>query len=108
VVESKHSPPFSSNLSSRVSTGCSSPYSETGEEEVEPTDTHQLLFKESRDKKKVKKLLKDMDKDLERIREKQQDLVTVTGDPRLIKEPIKFPLRASQIPTEDPGGEASL
>merc|ERR1712059_190926 len=54
--------------------------------------------------KKVKRLLKDMDKDLDRIREKQSELETVIGDPSMyIKEPVKFPLRASQMPTDDPG-----
>jgi len=107
VVENKESPMFSSNLSSRVSTGYSSPYSELGEDGVESIccgEQTQLLFNESKDKKKVKKLLKDMDKDLDRIREKQSELETMSGDPSiLVKEPIKFPLRASQIPTEDPG-----
>jgi len=107
VVESKDSPTFSSNLSSRVSTGYSSPYSELGEEMeagAGDLDTLNLMFHESKDKKKVKRLLKDMDKDLNRIREKQSELETVTSDSTaLIKEPIKFQLKASQIPTDDPG-----
>jgi len=109
VLESKESPTFSSNLSSRVSTGYSSPYSELGEEFSEAgaellEQTVPLVFHESKDKKKVKRLLKDMDKDLDRIREKQSELETVTSDATdLIKEPIRFPLKASQIPTDDPG-----
>lgn len=108
VVESKESPTdMSSNLSSRVSTGYSSPYSELGEEAEggrDLEDQQPLLFHESKDKKKVKRLLKDMDKDLDRIREKQSELETAVGDPAVfIKEPIKFPLRASQIPSDDPG-----
>ena len=106
----KASPAFSSNISSRVSTACSSPYSELGspgEEEGEGNlslgEQDQLLFHESKDKKKVKRFLKGMDKDLDRIKEKHSELISVAEDPVLIKEPIKFPLRASQIPTEDPG-----
>ena len=103
VENSKNSPTLSSNLSSRVSTGCSSPYSELGEEEVE--GEQQQLMQESRDKRKVKRLLKDMDRDLDRIRDKQSELVTVSGEPSYIKEPVRFPLRASQIPTDDPGDD---
>ena len=112
LVESNKASPTSrsSNLSSRVSTACSSPYSELGspgEEEGEANlslgEQDQLLFHESKDKKKVKKFLKGMDKDLDRIKEKHSELISVTEDQVLIKEPIKFPLRASQIPTEDPG-----
>lgn len=108
VLETKESPVgFSSDLSSRVSTGYSSPYSELGDEGETnggEMEQHHQYFNESKDKKKVKKILKDMDKDLDRIREKQSELETVTGDPAMyIKEPIKFPLRASQIPTDDPG-----
>lgn len=106
VVESKESPTdVSSNLSSRVSTGYSSPYSELADEgEVfRDLEHHQLLIHESKDKKKVKKLLKDMDKDLDRIREKQSEMETIVGDPVFIKEPVRFPLRASQIPSDDPG-----
>ena len=102
VVESKDSPTLSSSLSSRVSTACSSPYSER-EEQEEGGENQPLVFHESRDKKKVKRLLKDMDRDLDRIREKQQELVTVTQDQVLAREPVRFPLRASQIPTDDPG-----
>jgi len=110
VESNKPSPTFSSNLSSRVSTACSSPYSELGspgEEEGEGNLSHgeqdQLLFHESKDKKKVKKFLKGMDKDLDRIKEKHSELISVAEDQVLIKEPVKFPLRASQIPTDDPG-----
>jgi len=110
VENNKASPTFSSNISSRVSTACSSPYSELGspgEEEGEGNlslgEQDQLLFHESRDKKKVKRFLKGMDKDLDRIKEKHSELISVAEDQVLIKEPIKFPLRASQIPTEDPG-----
>lgn len=60
-VDHKDTPnSFSSNLSSAVSTGYSSPCSEM--ENPSP---------ESRDKKKVRKFLKEMDKDLERIKERQ-------------------------------------
>jgi len=110
VENNKASPTFSSNISSRVSTACSSPYSELGspgEEEGEGNlslgEQDQLLFHESKDKKKVKRFLKGMDKDLDRIKEKHSELISVAEDQVLIKEPIKFPLRASQIPTEDPG-----
>jgi len=110
LESNKPSPTFSSNLSSRVSTACSSPYSELGspgEEEGEGNLSHgeqdQLLFHESKDKKKVKKFLKGMDKDLDRIKEKHSELISVAEDQVLIKEPVKFPLRASQIPTDDPG-----
>jgi LysM repeat protein len=110
VESNKASPTFSSNISSRVSTACSSPYSELGspgEEEGEGNlslgEQDQLLFHESKDKKKVKRFLKGMDKDLDRIKEKHSELISVAEEQVLIKEPIKFPLRASQIPTEDPG-----
>ena len=63
-VDSKDTPnSFSSNLSSAISTGYSSPCSET-----EPSDR---VFRESKDKKKVRKFLKEFDRDLERIKEKQ-------------------------------------
>jgi len=116
VVESKESPTdMSSNLSSRVSTGYSSPYSELGDDggeagagrEGELVEQHPLIFHESKDKKKVKRLLKDMDKDLDRIREKQSEIeqTVVEENSILIKEPlpIKFPLRDTQIPSDDPG-----
>lgn len=50
-------------MSSAISTGYSSPCSET-----EPSDR---VFHESKDKKKVRKFLKEFDRDLERIKEKQ-------------------------------------
>lgn len=62
-VDHKDTPnSFSSSLSSRQSTGYSSPVSET--------DTAPV-FQESKDKKKVRRLLKEMDRDLERIKERQ-------------------------------------
>ena len=78
-------------------------WEEEGEANLSLGEQDQLLFHESKDKKKVKKFLKGMDKDLDRIKEKHSELISVTEDQVLIKEPIKFPLRASQIPTEDPG-----
>ena len=70
-VENKDSPPaFSSNVSSRLSSGCSSPCSE------QETPDDKLLLPESKDRKKVKKFLKEMDKDLARIKEKQSDLAS--------------------------------
>lgn len=63
-VDTKDTPnSFSSNMSSAISTGYSSPCSET-----EPSDR---VFHESKDKKKVRKFLKEFDRDLERIKEKQ-------------------------------------
>jgi len=62
-VDHKDTPnSFSSSLSSRQSTGYSSPVSEA---ELAP------VFQESKDKKKVRRLLKEMDRDLERIKERQ-------------------------------------
>jgi len=52
-----------SNLSSQVSTGVSSPCSET--------ENNAEVFHESKDIKKVRRFLKEMDRDLERIKEKQ-------------------------------------
>jgi len=104
VVESGKPSPTSrsSDLSSRVSTACSSPYSELGEEEGDVEDT-KPLFHESKDKKKVKRLLKDMDRDLSRIREKQQELGEVPAATHLIKEPIRLPLPRSSTLVEESG-----
>jgi len=99
LVESKESPKaFSSDISSYVSSGQSSPYSET---EYDNADTL-AVFHESKDKKKVKKFLKEMDKDLDRIRDRQTDIEPLIQE-TLQVETKKFPLRATQIPTEDPG-----
>ena len=102
-LETKESPQqISSGLSSHVSSGYSSPCSEAD------TDRHSSVFHESKDTKKVKKFLKDMDKDLDRIKERQSEIVTTTNNPTtpqllLNGERRKHPLKASQIPTEDPG-----
>ena len=70
-VDHKDSPlAASSNVSSRLSSGYSSPCSEQQE----------LLLPESKDRKKVKKFLKDMDRDLARIKEKQSDLASSLVD----------------------------
>merc|ERR1719431_154133 len=123
-VESKESP--TSFGSSVVSSGGqtspevgSSPYSELasrdlgdscttppvgnllGVEELAP-----VVFHESRDKKKVKKLFREMDRDLDRIKEKQTELETTDQIPigELPSNGSRgFPLKASQIPTDDPG-----
>lgn len=97
LLESKESPQqFSSGISSHVSSGYSSPCSES--------ETDKLVFHESKDTKKVKRFLKDMDKDLDRIKERQSEIVS-TEAPTLGNglEVRKYALRASQIPTEDPG-----
>lgn len=101
LVETKESPKLlSSDISSYVSSGQSSPYSEA------ETDGGQgdglAVFHESRDKKKVKRFLKEMDKDLSRIRDKQTEFEPVVEE-SLQVETRKFPLKASQIPSEDPG-----
>ena len=99
-LESKESPQLaSSGLSSHVSSGYSSPCSE-----AEPDPSSQLIFHDSKNTKKVRKFLKDMDKDLDRIKERQSEIVTNTGDelPNGV-EVRKYPLKATQIPTEDPG-----
>jgi len=101
LVETKESPKLlSSDISSYVSSGQSSPYSEA------ETDGGQgdglAVFHESRDKKKVKRFLKEMDKDLSRIRDKQTEFEPVVEE-SLKVETRKFPLKASQIPSEDPG-----
>jgi len=75
-VESKESPQGgTSGLTSRVSTGCSSPYSEAEAD----TEASPSIFHESRDKKKVKKFLKEMDKDLDRLRDKQTEFEGLEG-----------------------------
>ena len=81
-----------------MSSGYSSPCSES--------ETDKLVFHESKDTKKVKRFLKDMDKDLDRIKERQSEIVS-TEAPTLGNglEVRKYALRASQIPTEDPGSE---
>ena len=92
----------SSDFSSRVSSGYSSPYSEPDTDNMRAN----LLFHESKDKKKVKRFLKDMDKDLDRIKERNSEIVTTSNDltsQSQITEVRRFPLKASQIPTEDPG-----
>jgi len=108
LVESKESPKaLSSDISSHVSTGQSSPYSEP---ETDGGGGHGgghgdtlAVFHESRDKRKVKKFLKEMDKDLNRIREKQTEFEPVPVIESFKVETRKFPLKASQIPSEDPG-----
>jgi len=103
LVETKESPKMlSSDISSYVSSGQSSPYSEAETDGAGQGDTLGV-FHESRDKKKVKKFLKEMDKDLSRIREKQTEF-----EPRVIEQTLKvetrkYPLKVSQYPTEDPG-----
>ena len=103
VDTSKGSPNLvSSDFSSRVSSGYSSPYSEPDTDNMRAN----LLFHESKDKKKVKRFLKDMDKDLDRIKERNSEIVTTSNDltsQSQITEVRRFPLKASQIPTEDPG-----
>jgi len=110
LVETKESPKLlSSDISSHVSTGQSSPYSEP---DTDPgfgrlsgnvgLGDSSAVFHESRDKRKVKKFLKEMDKDLNRIREKQTEFEPVIEESLKI-ETKKFPLKASQIPSEDPG-----
>lgn len=101
LVETKESPKLlSSDISSYVSSGQSSPYSEA---ETEGGQGDGLaVFHESRDKKKVKRFLKEMDKDLSRIRDKQTEFEPVVEE-SLQVETRKFPLKASQIPSEDPG-----
>ena len=98
-LETKESPQqISSGISSHVSSGYSSPCSEA------ETDRSASLFHESRDTKKVKKFLKDMDKDLDRIRERQSEIVAneLSSDLRS-GEIRKHPLKATQIPSDDPG-----
>ena len=99
-LETKESPQqISSGISSHVSSGYSSPCSESD------TDRISSVFHESKDTKKVKRFLKDMDKDLDRIKERQSDIVTNPSTPQILLngEVRKHPLRASQLPTEDPG-----
>jgi len=98
LVETKESPKaFSSDISSYVS-GQSSPYSEAETDGI----AHSDVFHESKDKKKVKKFLKEMDKDLDRIRDKQTEFEPVVDNASKV-ESRKFPLKASQIPSDDPG-----
>lgn len=88
-VENKDSPPaFSSSaVSSRLSSGCSSPCSEP----ETSTEDRRLLLPESKDRKKVKKFLKDMDRDLARIKEKQSDLAT-SLEPTAVVPPAVRPV----------------
>jgi len=99
-LESKESPQqISSGISSHVSSGYSSPCSEA------ESDANNLIFHESKDTKKVKKFLKDMDKDLNRIKERQSEITTTTSNNEMpnSNEIKKYPLRPTQIPSEDPG-----
>jgi len=97
-LESKESPQqISSCISSRVSSGYSSPCSET------ETDQNSQIFHDNKNTKKVKKFLKDMDKDLDRIRERQSEIDSSTTNIQNGIEVKKYPLKATQIPTEDPG-----
>ena len=89
--------------------GQSSPYSEAETDGVGGGfgglgmgDTLAPVFHESRDKRKVKKFLKEMDKDLNRIRDKQTEFEPVIEESFKV-ETRKFPLKATQIPSEDPG-----
>jgi len=118
-VETKDSP--TSFGSSAYSSGhsspeyASSPYSETRDlgEAAEPVVANLLgvesLAPESKDKRKAKKFLKELDKDLERIREKQTEFENETIEEvcavaRTSGEPSKkYTLRPTQIPSEDPG-----
>lgn len=122
-VESKESP--KSFGSSAYSTGQSSPdlaqspFSETRDlgESLEPEVGNLLgieslapeVFHESKNQKKVKRFLRDMDRDLARIKEKQTEfdndvIEEVCAVTETENEPEKkFHLKASQIPTEDPG-----
>ena len=60
------------------------------------------VFSESKDKKKAKKFFKDMDKDLQRILEKQKNLGAV--DDIVNKEETRItPLRASQFQQDNTG-----
>lgn len=103
LVDTKDSPNLmSSEISSRVSSGYSSPYSEPDTDNARVN----LLFHESKDKKKVKRFLKDMDKDLDRIKERNSEIVNTSNDlssQSHVGEFRKYPLKASQIPTDDPG-----
>ena len=94
---------LSSEISSRVSSGYSSPYSEPDTDNARVN----LLFHESKDKKKVKRFLKDMDKDLDRIKERNSEIVNTSDDfTSQVGEVRKYPLKSSQIPTDDPGMES--
>lgn len=122
-IESKESP--TSFGSSAVSSGGqsspemgSSPFSELsrdlgeaapvvgnllGVDELAPTSN---VFHESRDKKKVKRMFRELDRDLDRIKEKQTELETSEDQLPPLDETggsKGFPLKSSQIPTEDPG-----
>jgi hypothetical protein len=70
-------------VSSRLSSGYSSPCSEQAAAE-------QPLLPESKDRKKVKKFLKEMDRDLARIKEKQSDLASSLVDavPLKVLKPV--------------------
>jgi len=103
LVETKESPKIlSSDISSYVSSGQSSPFSEAETDGAGHGDGL-AVFHESRDKKKVKKFLKEMDKDLTRIREKQIEFEPPVIEHSYKVETRKVPLKALQGPTEDPG-----
>jgi len=94
---------MSSRLSSGVSSPISTPCSEMeGSPHVKTVSIGDTVFSESRDKKKAKKFLKEMDKDLQRIREKQKNMGTVdqivNGNETRI-----YPLRASQFQQDNTG-----
>jgi hypothetical protein len=105
-VENKDSPPtFSSNVSSRLSSGCSSPCSE---QETPPADK---LLPESKDRKKVKKFLKEMDRDLARIKEKQSDLASslnLPGPTPKVVQPVTAISNKNFHHSQEDSGENNL
>lgn len=100
---------MSSSMSSPVSSGFSSPCSEANDSggarlHVKTLGIGDTAFSESKDKKKVKKFLKDMDKDLKRIREKQSSLNGDVAEAIDTTETRIYPLKSSSFQDDDAGG----
>jgi len=92
----------SSGMSSPLSTPCSERENQAQQVQMKTVSIGDTVFSESKDKKKAKKFFKDMDKDLQRILEKQKNLGAV--DDIVNKEETRItPLRASQFQQDNTG-----
>jgi len=94
-------------MSSRVSSGGeTTPCSELEHSSVvyKTVSIGDTVLSESRDKKKAKRFLKDMDKDLERIREKQRNFNGVIVEETINSNETRiYPLKASQFHQDNSG-----
>jgi len=96
-------------MSSRVSSGdettpCSELENLTNNVVYKTVSIGDTVLSESKDKKKAKRFLKDMDKDLERIREKQRNFNGVIVEETVNSNETRFtPLVASQFHQDNTG-----